>query len=392
MWAMNDILLKVRIFGAFRASTTHQLWTMCRAMDVESGLPSARMVLEGRMGIDLLLKSLGLEVEGDPLAKHPLDLDAPVEIMLANCLPGDRLVDLIADAFGNEASVACLWAQQFVTAYILADMFGFLKLAGTPAHRKSVIKEQRELAGTFLKVVGERIEHDRSSIITAFGAEVHSLAKALAVQLQRGLGSPRWFSGVRELCEPLVNCLVPGYTTIEERLNRAMDLRMQLVKCPPGRENWRNYEDICVKILRFAFVPPFRTVIAQVRNLDGYERRDAVLPNNQYDGFWAALRDEFQSRHIVCEFKNRSRLGKDALNQLRIYLEKPSVGRFGLLFARQTTGKSLKRAQRDAYEQAKILILILNDEMLVDLLFCRSFLGNAEEVLEREKISFEVNY
>ena len=133
--------------------------------------------------------------------------------------------------------------------------------------------------------------------------------------------------------------------------------------------------------------------MSQVRNADGHQVRDAALPNNQYEGFWAAIRDEFQSQHIMCEFKNGgSRIGKNSLNQLRIYLRKPTIGRFGLLFIRKPSNKSLKKAQREAFEQDRTLILILDDKKVVDLIYSRCFLGSAQDFLAREKILFELDY
>ena len=62
------------------------------------------------------------------------------------------------------------------------------------------------------------------------------------------------------------------------------------------------------------------------------------------------------------------------------------------MFVRMPTNKSLKQAQRDAYEQDETLILILDDKKVVDLLYSRCFLGGAEDFLPREKILFELDY
>jgi len=95
----------------------------------------------------------------------------------------------------------------------------------------------------------------------------------------------------------------------------------------------------------------------------------------------------------VCEFKNGSSdIGKHSLNQLRIYLSKPTIGRFGLLFIRNKATNSLIQAQKDAYEQNRILVLIIDDEKLKRMLIARAYLGFAEDILEDEKVNFEVTY
>jgi hypothetical protein len=133
--------------------------------------------------------------------------------------------------------------------------------------------------------------------------------------------------------------------------------------------------------------------MAQVTSKNNFERRDAILPNNQFQGFWRHIWDEFQCHHVVREFKNGvHEQSKEAINQLRIYLSKPTIGRFGLLFVRHSPAKSLLQAQKDAYEQERILILIIDDLLLCRLLQARAFLGSAEDVLENEKIKFEIDY
>jgi hypothetical protein len=82
---------------------------------------------------------------------------------------------------------------------------------------------------------------------------------------------------------------------------------------------------------------------------------------------------------------------ENSLNRLRIYLSKPTVGKFGLLFVRTPPAKPLLQAQRDAYEQSRILILIL-DKKLMSLLNVRAYLGEADDFLNNEKVNFEIYY
>lgn len=167
----------------------------------------------------------------------------------------------------------------------------------------------------------------------------------------------------------------------------------ELSKCPSGRSSWAQYEDICIKALRFLFSPPFKSILIQKRTADNHERRDAILTNNQYQGFWHLIREEFGSRHVVCEFKNKQEgLSKNDLNQLRIYLLRPSIGKFGLLFVRHGLSASLIQAQRNAYEQSQMMILVITDRMLISMMKLRTFTGAAEHLLETAKARFEVEY
>ncbi len=56
------------------------------------------------------------------------------------------------------------------------------------------------------------------------------------------------------------------------------DLIRRLEDCPIGSAGWSAFEDICIAILEFLFVPPLTRPIIQPRTLSGTNRRDAVLP------------------------------------------------------------------------------------------------------------------
>jgi hypothetical protein len=49
-------------------------------------------------------------------------------------------------------------------------------------------------------------------------------------------------------------------------------------------------------------------------------------------------------------------------------------------------------AQKRAYEESGILILIIDDETLEKMLKMRAYTGGADEMLQSLKIEFELNY
>lgn len=204
-----------------------------------------------------------------------------------------------------------------------------------------------------------------------------------------------YFESVDEILNRGLNALSPYYFIQLDRLERGKTLINNLLECKPGKgkKNWQDYEEICIKILNFLFVPPFSEVKEQSRTESGDTRRDGVLPNNKFTGFWEVIRHEFQSKHIICEFKNYAAdVGKDQLNQLRIYLSRPTVGRFGMLFLRKKPSKKLLEARKRAYEESNILILLLDDETVVEMIKMAIYADSAEEVLENLKIQFELTY
>lgn len=202
-----------------------------------------------------------------------------------------------------------------------------------------------------------------------------------------------YFKFIDEILTQGLNALSPYYFIQLDRLDRGKTLINTLLKCKPGKKNWTDYEEICIKTLNFLFVPPFSEVKEQSRTESGDIRRDGVLPNNKFTGFWEMIRHEFQSKHIICEFKNYAvDVGKDQLNQLRIYLSRPTVGRFGMLFLRKKPSKKLLEARKRAYEESNILILLLDDETVIEMIKMAIYADSAEEVLEDLKIQFELTY
>jgi|GEM_PF-572938 len=188
--------------------------------------------------------------------------------------------------------------------------------------------------------------------------------------------------------------MIPEFIEISKNEEFALSLTNELGSIKPGKQDWTKYEKYCIKVLNYLFIPGFRKVYVQAKTYDGYERRDAIIPNNSNTKFWHDVKNELNAKNIVFEFKNLANsYTKNELNQLRIYLSKPTIGKFGFLFVRDMeSNKNLSHAQRDTYGQSGILILIIDDKLLTKLILSRAYLGNCDDVIANEKIKFEINY
>lgn len=170
-------------------------------------------------------------------------------------------------------------------------------------------------------------------------------------------------------------------------------LAARLRSCEPGRRDSPQYERLMVDCLEYLFVPPLPEVLSQVRTASGHEVRDAVLPNYSASGFWEEVQREFESRNIVCEFKNyRNRLPIAAMEQLRVRLDKPALGRFGMLFSRIGPGVAALQAQRDCYSALPSkLVLLLGDEEVLEMIELRQAGEDPSQVLQRQKTALELS-
>jgi hypothetical protein len=98
------------------------------------------------------------------------------------------------------------------------------------------------------------------------------------------------------------------------------DLVKRLHSCPAGKAGWSEFENICVEVLTFLFVPPLSPPKRQPRTYSEIDRRDAVFPNREDigTGVWAKIFRELDARLILFEFKNYdvTEIGKDEVNPL----------------------------------------------------------------------------
>jgi len=117
-------------------------------------------------------------------------------------------------------------------------------------------------------------------------------------------------------------------------MSKASDLADRLSSCPAGANGWKEFEDVCIEILRHLFVPPLSEPKIQPRTFSGTDRQDAVFPNRNFDASntWGQLLQELDARMVLFEFKNydKTEIGKEEVNQTRNYLTKP-MGRLAIM-------------------------------------------------------------
>jgi hypothetical protein len=135
-----------------------------------------------------------------------------------------------------------------------------------------------------------------------------------------------------------------------------------------GREQWRDYEDACIDLLNYAFVPPLRPPRIQTSTEDGLDRRDAIFPIGMGSPFWDSIKYQYSSRMVVAEFKNLvDPIGQGEVESLQQYLLPKAKRSFGLLCSRHPPSESAKRARRRAWMVAENIILFLSDEDLSEI-------------------------
>ena len=148
----------------------------------------------------------------------------------------------------------------------------------------------------------------------------------------------------------------------------------RLKSCPPGNDGWRQFEDICIEVLTFLFVPPLEVPKIQPRTLSGVDRRDAIFPNRNFnnDTIWGQIYHELNARLILFEFKNYdvTDIEKDEVNQIRNYLTEP-MGKFGILCCNKDPIESAFIKRNTIYSSEKKVILFITTEHLIEMLYIK---------------------
>jgi hypothetical protein len=148
----------------------------------------------------------------------------------------------------------------------------------------------------------------------------------------------------------------------------------RLGACPNGSKGWKVFEDICIEILTYLFVPPLTAPKIQSRSYSGIDRRDAVFPNRNITpgNNWGHLYQELGARMILFEFKNyaQEEIGKDEVNQTRNYLTKP-MGRLAILCCNKSPDDAAYIKRNSVYSEEGKVILFLTKEQLKEMLFIK---------------------
>ncbi len=158
---------------------------------------------------------------------------------------------------------------------------------------------------------------------------------------------------------------------IDHDLQITQDLIKELDNCKEGVSGWQDYENIGIKIFSYLFVPPLSAPKIQSRRESGIDIRDAIFPNRSINENWKFIREDYEAKYVVVEFKNYSLDGSDidkhVVLQIDDYLKK-TIGRFGIICSTKAPNQSGLEKRKDIFIEHNKLILFVNNLHLKDML------------------------
>ncbi|GED59503.1 hypothetical protein ABER61_15485 [Brevibacillus formosus] len=392
---MRETLIKnVKTLGIFSVILIHNT---CRTLlgDEEDENSLLDTVMKAGDGIRIISVSIGIKVELRDflVGEYQFDYKKPITTLISCCIFNDPISSKIKDIHGSFMANVYTITQHAVLANIVLQFL--LKISDSrevSEKRKDKIKLERENAEEFINHFILLFIDLKEQFKVNYPDMYNNLVN-LEEYVEQDKVSKLDYKNIYGILNGFMEGVYVDLSEIYERKKRAQALLVELKRCKPGKQEWMDYERIGIQILEFLFLPRFKIIIKQSRTENGDTRRDAVISNNQSMGFWGMINSEFDSKHIICEFKNyATNVNGDQLNQLRMYLLKPTIGRFGLLFLRNKPTKRLLQARKRIYEESKILILIIDDELVEKMINYRVYTEYPEEILEELKNDFELSY
>lgn len=147
--------------------------------------------------------------------------------------------------------------------------------------------------------------------------------------------------------------------------SKGEELGEKVVSCG---SDWREYEDVCLKVLSYCLVPPLLPPEEQLYTADKHHRRDLIfhIPSNDIPFFWQYLSLKF-GRALIIDCKNhREELDENEMIITSKYLGKKKLTTLGLIITRKGINESGKKGQREQWNSTedKMMICLTDNDLL----------------------------
>jgi len=162
------------------------------------------------------------------------------------------------------------------------------------------------------------------------------------------------------------------------------DLGRKLLDCGSGHDFWKDYQQLCRKILTYALVPPLLEPIEESGTGDGRQRRDLIfhIPHD-VGGLWEWIRINHKSLAMIVECKNHSQpLRSNQLTVASKYFGEKRLGAFGIIACRTGLTESAKDEQKRLWLSENKMILCFDDGDLLKMIELRAAKDDPAKVID----------
>ena len=145
----------------------------------------------------------------------------------------------------------------------------------------------------------------------------------------------------------------------------------QLENLPPGTAHFREYENLCVSILKYTLGEYLSLWEQQSVTEHGLYRFDMCckIKNGVTQDFFDTISRYFQTKYIVFEFKNNgSEITQQEIYTTEKYLYEKALRKVAIIVSRKGANENALAAARGSLRESNKLIICLSDDDLVKML------------------------
>jgi hypothetical protein len=147
------------------------------------------------------------------------------------------------------------------------------------------------------------------------------------------------------------------------------NLCQELCALQEGKKNWRRYEVLCERILRYLFSNDLTGWHRQKRTDDGLNRYDLICRLMPTTNYWTFVDGRLSSRYVLFEFKNYSASIKQGqVLTTEKYLFPCALRCLGIILSRKGADKAANLVIAGAMRESGKMILVLDDDTVCRLL------------------------
>ena len=144
-----------------------------------------------------------------------------------------------------------------------------------------------------------------------------------------------------------------------------------MLKIAPGTEHFPEYESVCVDILKYVLGQYLTLWRVQEKSNDGLYRFDLCckIKNDVNHDFFDTIRNYFNTKYIVFEFKNYSKkITQKEIYTTEKYLYEKALRKVAVIISRNGADDHALQAARGCLRETGKLILCLSDNSLMQMI------------------------
>ena len=157
----------------------------------------------------------------------------------------------------------------------------------------------------------------------------------------------------------------------EKRIEEQTSLEQRLKAIVPGKNTFREYEDVCIDILKYTLGDYLTLWKKQEKSSDGLYRFDLCckIKSGVNQDFFQTIKNYFNTKYIVFEFKNyNEQITQKEIYTTEKYLYEKALRKVAVIISRTGADENALKAVRGCLRETGKLIICLSDNSLLDMI------------------------